>query len=105
MIDGANRFTILLKIILPLAKPMFAVVAIQSFVLSYNEYAIAKTILIESIENVPVALGLQSIIYGQIQNWGVYCAGATIATIPILILFYCLQKYFVGELMEGGVKG
>jgi ABC-type maltose transport system permease subunit len=103
--DGANLRQILLKINLPLAKPMLAIVAIQSFVLSYNEYTIASTVMTDNIENMPLAVGLQSMIVGQYGiNWGIYCAGAILGSIPMIILFYALQKYFIGGLTEGGVK-
>lgn len=103
--DGANLRQILLRINLPLAKPMLAIVAIQSFVLSYNEYTIASTVMTDNIENMPLAVGLQSMIVGQYGiNWGIYCAGAILGSIPMIILFYALQKYFIGGLTEGGVK-
>ena len=105
MIDGANRFRILTQITLPLAKPMIAVVAIQSFVIAYNEYAIASTVMTQKLEAMPLAVGLQSMIEGQFGiNWSVYCAGAVLGSIPMLVLFYSLQKYFIGGLTEGSVK-
>jgi len=53
----------------------------------------------------PLAVGLQSMIVGQYGiNWGIYCSGAIIGSIPMIILFYSLQKYFIGGLVEGGVK-
>ncbi len=105
MIDGANKFQILIRITLPLAKPMIAIVAIQSFVISYNEYVIASTIMSQGLANMPLAVGLQSMITGQFnQNWSLYCAGAVLGSIPMLILFYSLQKYFIGGLTEGSVK-
>lgn len=105
MIDGANKFQVLIYITLPLVKPILGIVAIQSFVLTYNEYAIASMLLTSGAEKMTVALGLQSLIYGQFQqNWGMYCAGAALASVPIFILFYSFQKYFISGLTEGGVK-
>jgi len=105
MIDGANKFQILVHITLPLVKPILGIVAIQSFVLTYNEYAIASMLITSGAEKMTVAVGLQSLIYGQFQqNWGMYCAGAVLASLPIFILFYSAQKYFIGGLTEGGVK-
>lgn len=105
-IDGASRLGVLVRIILPLALPMLSFIAIQSFVLSYNEYVIASAIMSEGVDAYPVAVGLQSILAGQQgQNWSLYCAGAVLGSIPMLILFYSLQKYFIGGLTSGGVKG
>lgn len=105
MIDGANRLQILVRITFPLVKPILCIVAIQSFVLTYNEYAIASMLITSGAEHMTVAVGLQSLINGQLQqNWGMYCAGAVLASLPILILFYALQRYFIGGLTDGGVK-
>jgi ABC-type maltose transport system permease subunit len=52
-----------------------------------------------------LSVALQSMITGQYgQNWSLYCAAAVLGSIPMLILFYSLQKYFIGGLTEGGVK-
>jgi arabinogalactan oligomer/maltooligosaccharide transport system permease protein len=105
MMDGASKFQILTKITLPLAKPMIAIIAIQSFVIAYNEYTIASAVMTTGVESLPLAVGLQSIISGQYGiNWSLYCAGAVIGSIPMIIIFYALQKYFIGGLTEGGVK-
>lgn len=105
MMDGASTMQILTKITLPLAKPMLSIVAIQSFVIAYNEYTIASTVMTTGIESMPLAVGLQSMITGQYGiNWSIYCAGAVLGSIPMIILFYSLQKYFIGGLTEGGVK-
>lgn len=106
MIDGANKWQIITRITLPLAKPMLAVIAIQSFVISYNEYVIASTIMSEGLDRFPLAVALQSMITGQYgQNWSLYCAAAVLGSIPMLVLFYSLQNYFIGGLTEGGTKG
>ena len=105
MIDGASRFQILRYILLPLAKPMIAIVSIQSFVIAYNEYVIASTVMTEGLDSMPLAVGLQSMISGQFgTNWSLYCAAAILGSIPMVILFYTLQKQFINGLVEGGVK-
>ena len=104
-IDGASRLTILWKINLPLAKPMMMIVAIQSFVIAYNEYVLSSTVMTQGLDRMPLAVGLQSMIVGQYgTNWSLYCAGAIIGSAPMLIIFYSLQKYFIGGLTEGSVK-
>ncbi len=105
MMDGASRFQTLTRIILPLAKPMLAVVAIQSFVIAYNEYVIASTVMTQGLGSMPLAVGLQSMIAGQYgTNWSMYCAAALVGSIPMIILFYSLQKYFISGLTEGSIK-
>jgi arabinogalactan oligomer/maltooligosaccharide transport system permease protein len=105
MVDGATKFQTLVRVILPLAKPMLAVVAIQSFVIAYNEYAIASTIMTQGVDSMPLAVGLQSMIVGQYgTNWSLYCAASVLGSIPMIVLFYSMQKYFIGGLTEGSVK-
>ncbi|HNZ64177.1 MAG TPA: ABC transporter permease subunit, partial [Bacillota bacterium] len=104
-VDGASRMTILLRVIFPLALPILSFIAIQSFVISYNEYAVASAIMSEGVDTLPLAVGLQSMLHGQFgQNWSLYCAGAVLGSIPMIVLFYSLQKYFIGDLLAGGVK-
>jgi ABC-type maltose transport system permease subunit len=92
-------------LLIPLAKPMLAIVAIQSFVIAYNEYAIASTIMTQGLDTLPLAVGLQSMIFGQYStNWSLYSAGAVLGSLPMIIIFYSLQKYFIGGLTDGGVK-
>jgi arabinogalactan oligomer/maltooligosaccharide transport system permease protein len=106
LIDGANRMQVLWRITLPLAKPMFAIVGVQSFVIAYNEYVLASAIMSQGLDTIPLAVGLQSLIAGQYgTNWSLYCAGAVLGSIPMLFLFYSLQKFFIGGLTDGGVKG
>jgi ABC-type maltose transport system permease subunit len=105
-IDGASRFMIMRKVILPLVKPMLAIVAVQSFVLAYNEFTIANVVMTGGFMSMPLSVGLQSLIAGQYgTNWSVYCAAAVLGSAPMVIVFYSMQKYFIGGLAEGGVKG
>jgi len=105
MVDGASRLQTLIHVILPLAKPMLAVVAIQSFVIAYNEYVIASTVMTQGLDTMPLAVGLQSMITGQYgTNWSMYCAAALLGSLPMIVLFYSLQKYFIGGMTEGSVK-
>lgn len=104
-IDGAGRLTILWEIILPLVKPMLAIVAVQSFVLSYNEYVIASVVMTGGFKSMPLAVGLQSMIAGQYgTNWSQYCAAAIIGSIPMILIFYSMQKYLITGLADGSIK-
>jgi arabinogalactan oligomer/maltooligosaccharide transport system permease protein len=105
MVDGASRFQILRYVILPLARPMLAVVAVQSFLIAYNEYGIASTVMTSGIDTMPLAVGLQSMTVNQYgTNWSLYCAAAVLGAVPMLILYYAMQRHFLGGLSEGAVK-
>lgn len=104
-IDGAGFFSLFYRIILPLVTPILAIVALQSFVLAYNEYVIASVVMTGGFKSMPLAVGLQSMIEGQYGiNWSRYAAAAMMGSLPIIILFYSMQRYFIGGLAEGGVK-
>lgn len=104
-IDGAGFFSLFFKITLPLVKPILAIIALQSFVLAYNEYVIASVVMTGGFRSMPLAVGLQSMIEGQYGiNWSKYCAAAMMGSVPMILLFYSMQRYFIGGLAEGGVK-
>ena len=104
LIDGATQTTIFFRILLPLAKPMLAVVAVLSFVATYGEVLLARVLLTDS-SKLTLAVGLWSYVSGQYnQRWGAFAAGALIAAIPALLLFYLLQDWLVKGLTSGSVK-
>ncbi|MFE4466811.1 sugar ABC transporter permease [Oerskovia sp. NPDC056781] len=104
-LDGATHAQIYWTIILRLVAPILAVVALLSFISTYGEFMIARIVL-TSEANWTLAVGL----YGWVSslreaNWGLFTAGAVISTLPVLALFLYLQKYIVGGLTAGSVKG
>ena len=103
MIDGASKMTILFKIIFPLALPGIASVSIFCFIISWTEYMFASIMISgDDLKTLPV--GLASIV-GQYQiDWGFLLAGATLASLPVIILFIFVGKYFVSGLTDGAVK-
>ena len=104
-IDGLTHGQIYWQIILRLAAPIISVVALLSFIGTFSDFVLAKVIL-TSEENWTVAVGLYSWVASQLDaNWGQFAAGAIIASVPILVLFLFLQKYIVGGLTAGAVKG
>lgn len=104
-IDGASHAQIFWTIILRLVTPILAVVGLLSFVASFGDFLIAKVIL-QSKDKYTVALGLYSWASDErTADWGVFAAGAVIAALPVLILFFASQKYIVGGLTAGAVKG
>ena len=104
-IDGLSHGQIYWQIILRLCAPILAVVALLSFISTFGEFVIARVIL-QQEQNWTVAIGLHSWVASQLDaNWGQFAAGAIISTVPVLILFLFLQKYIVGGLTAGSVKG
>ena len=104
LIDGASRIQIFYMIILPLARPAIAVTALFSFMTAWNEYILAATFLNkETAYTLPVML--KSFVGQYNADWGSFAAGAIIVSIPVVALFYVLQKNLVAGLTAGGVKG
>ena len=105
LMDGASPAVIFWKIILPLSKPAVAVTALFSFMTAWNEFILALTIMDkESMYTAPV--GLRFFVGGYAeQQWGYFAAGSIVAALPVMILFLVLQRYLIGGLTSGAVKG
>lgn len=104
-IDGASHSQIFWTIILRLVTPILAVVGLLSFVGTFGEFIIAKTVLSQS-DKVTLAVGLYQWASDERNApWGLFAAGAVISAIPIIALFLFLQKYIVSGLTAGSVKG
>ncbi len=109
-IDGATHAQIFWKIILPLAAPVLAIIFLLSFISSQAEFLIASVILFGQDISSPsktVATGLQGLLSGDRYDlrWGPFAIGALIASIPVVLLFQFLQRFIVGGIMAGAVKG
>ncbi|GAB4422587.1 MAG: carbohydrate ABC transporter permease [Anaerolineae bacterium] len=102
-LDGATRLGIIVRILLPLAAPGVAAIAIFAFITSWTEY-LFSSILIVSEANRTVPVGLAGII-GQYQvDWGLLLAGATATALPVLVLFGLVGRNFVEGLTAGAVR-
>lgn len=105
MIDGANGFQVFYKIIIPLATPQLAVIFLFSFIATYSEYVITS-IFLQTPGKMTLALGLQTFISDQFAaHWTMFSAAAVVSSLPIMIIFMCLQKFIQSGLVAGGVKG
>lgn len=104
-IDGASHSRIFFTIILRLVAPVLAVVALLSFVGTFSDYIIARVVLTDQ-DQLTIAVGLYQFVAGQFDaRWGIFAAGAVLSALPILLLFQFLQRYIVGGLTAGSVKG
>ncbi len=103
LVDGASRWQILVKIILPLAVPGLISAGIFAFTLSWNEFIYALT-FIQSSENKTIPVGvLTELVRGDVFEWGSLMAGALFGSLPVVILYSFFVDYYVSS-MTGAVK-
>jgi len=101
--DGAGEFRIFLRIIVPLAQPIIATIAIFSFMWRWNDF-LWPFIVISAKSKMTLQLALANFV-GQFQiNWGNLLAMTVVTMIPMIVVFLALQRYFVQGLTAGGVK-
>jgi len=107
IIDGCASYTIFFRIILPLLKPILAVVALFTFRSSWNDYLISFILSIFSpnIKTLTVAVVQMKYATNAAAEWHIMLAGASLSIIPILILYAFAHKQFIGGLTVGAVKG
>eukprot|EP01132_Coremiostelium_polycephalum_P003428 gene3428-4282_t len=103
LVDGASRWQILVRVILPLAVPGLISAGIFAFTLSWNEFIYALT-FIQSSENKTVPVGvLTELVRGDVFEWGSLMAGALFGSLPVVILYSFFVDYYVSS-MTGAVK-
>ena len=103
--DGASDWQIFSRIILPLVRPILAVIAVLTFIGTFNDFILAR-VLLTSTEKLTFMVGIYNFISaGFDQNWGIFAAGAVIGSLPIVVVYLLLQDYIVGGLTAGAVKG
>lgn len=103
-IDGMSEYGIYAKIMLPLSKPVIATLTIFSFTTIWNDF-MGPLIYINSKNLKTIQLGLRSFITEYSSEYSLIMAGSVVALIPVLIVFACLQKYFVEGIASTGLKG
>ena len=107
-VDGATRFQVFYKVIMPLAKPIVIYTILTAFMAPWGDFMFAKYIAHGSSGGMNVAAGLQMLISTPKSldaNYTVFCAGGVITAIPITLLFMFLQRYYVEGVTGGAVKG
>ena len=104
IVDGCNVFQVFWKVLLPMVKPSLAVLAIFTFIGSWGEFLWPSIVLTkESMYTLPVGVNNLQGMFSS--NWRYIAAGSIISTIPIIIFFLAMQKYFISGENEGAVKG
>ena len=104
IVDGCNVFQLFWKVLLPMVKPSLAVLAIFTFIGSWGEFLWPSIVLTkESLYTLPVGVNNLQGMFSS--NWRFIAAGSILATIPILIFFLAMQRYFISGENDGAVKG
>ncbi|MBQ6076767.1 MAG: ABC transporter permease subunit [Clostridia bacterium] len=107
-VDGATRAQVLFKIILPLAKPIVIYTVLTAFMGPWGDFVFAKYVSGVTPSAYNVAVGLQSWLATDTMTnnyYTMFCAGGVVVAIPVVILFMCLQRYYVEGVTGGAVKG
>ena len=104
-VDGAGMLRTYFSVVLPISVPSFVVVLIWQFTSAWNDFLFAL-FFGGGAQNGPVTLALSNLAHGSIlADYGASMSGALIASVPTLLVYIVLGKYFVGGLMSGSVKG
>ena len=103
-IDGAGHWQMLIRIMLPLARPSMATIAIFYFMWAWNDF-LYPLVYMQNEEMFTVPLGILFLNGKYVVNWGLQMAGLAIATIPPLVIYLVFQRQFVRGIMAGALKG
>lgn len=104
-IDGCDEFRAFWHIMLPLVTPAIATVVVFNFISIWGELMWANVATASSIKIKTLPVGLLNFKSEMGVQWGQYCAGITLVTVPLMVIFAYFQKYFVAGLTNGAVKG
>ena len=104
LIDGANRLQILWKVIVPLSKPALAAVAIFNFQGVWNDF-LYPLVFLHKQSNYTIALGLNFFRSTYTVHWGYLMAASIVALLPMVIIFFIAQRYFIQGITFTGIKG
>jgi len=104
MIDGAGRLRVFVDIVLPSALPGIIAAAIFSLIVSWNDFLLAR-VFINSIEKLPLTVGVMHFFEGVHVDWGLMMASAVLMTLPMAVLFMLMQRHLVAGFGAGAVKG
>ena len=103
-LDGCSDFQIFVRIFLPMSKPILLTCCILIAYYAWNEFLFAMIFVdSESLKTIPT--GLMNLRDALQTDWGTLLAGMTISALPLIILFFCMQKHFIRGMTAGAVKG
>lgn len=103
MVDGASPWQAFRLVLLPMAVPILAVVFVIAFIYGIMEYPVAS-VLLQSEENLTLAVGSKQYLYQQNYLWGDFAAAAVLSGLPITVMFLLAQRWMVSGLTAGGIK-
>jgi len=107
LVDGANRFVLFTRVVLPMATPALTALAIFSFQGTWNDFLMPLLILSgnEDLWTLPLGLSFLRGAYGETLRWHAFLAGSVITTLPLALIFFYFQRYFVEGISYSGLKG
>ena len=103
-IDGCNQLQAMIRVLIPVAAPGIVTALIFVFINAWNEYTVALTLISSDLLK-PLTVGITVFNGYNMIEWQYLFASSLFATIPVVILFVCIEKHLVGGLTSGGVKG
>jgi len=107
MVDGASRFTMFTRVVLPMATPALTALAIFSFQGTWNDFLMPLIILSgnDNLWTLPLGLSFLRGAYGETLRWHTFLAGSVVTTLPLALIFFYFQRYFVEGISYSGLKG
>ena len=103
-IDGCSEFAIFWRIVLPLSKPALIVVALFTFMGAWNDF-LGPLVYLQRPEQYTLALGLRSFQQEYGTDWNLLMAASLVTMLPVLVLFFVAQRYFIRGIVFTGIKG
>lgn len=108
-VDGATRWQVFYKVIMPLSKPIIIYTILMGFMAPWGDYMMARFLINNNTDGMNVAVGMYKWINGSgdslFANYTMFCAAGVVVSIPVTIVFMSLQKYYVEGVTGGAVKG
>ncbi len=104
LLDGGNAWDAFWRVALPLVRPQLAVTALFSFLTAWNEFILAATFM-NAPQSYTLPVALERYVGDYSTEWGHFAAGAVLVSLPVMALFFSVERHLVGGLQRGAVKG